>query len=266
MKSKGQNFTELVIILALISIGGIFIFSVLGGNLTSIIGKSTDQINGFDPFGVKASGGTPSQVTGTQTIEGYQVNQHEDGSVSFKVDGQNVVISNELLNLHNTVLQTTGASSLSDLITEVGYMIKTHQIGDPPADVNVEITFGTSTRERNDAEYTGSAQANMTTIKIGNDVVILANDQTCDGSKCSDDKSGKFRIEGTIVGNNFTTTSNVQYFDSTVNDYVDSGDTFSGTYDPVTNTFNDNKYTPKMLPDKAYDWTITLDNTKQFSI
>jgi hypothetical protein len=254
MKNLGQNITEIAIIIALVSIAAIFGLTMLGGNLTSLVGSSKGKVENFDPFAVRDSGGTPAPIIKTDPIGGYDVNEHADGAYTFKVGDQTVTIQPETLESYNTVLQTTGASGLEDLVREMAYVVSQYQAAHPGEQAPLTITFGDSSRTKGTADYTGTASVNATTIMAGDQFVILEYDQTCVGSACNPSLVGKYRIEGTVdtSGNNFN--GQVQFNSSnTATTFTDMGD-ISGSYDGTTFVGNAGAF------GGTYNWSLDFNS------
>lgn len=272
MKSKGQNITEFAIIIALISIASIFVLTLLGGNISLIYQGSNDKVENFDPFNVRPSGGstsptysvteptTDAPVVNTTNVSGYDVQEHADGSYSFDVGGQTVNITKNVLDNYNTVLQTTGASGLEELITELAYL-HTVYAEEIAAGTEVTVKFGDSEREAGSGEsevsFEGSASVNSTTISVGNHIVIITNDQN---GNTSSPLYGKYRIEGTLDDtNSFINSGALISFtsDPTSMSYIDLG-TFNGQYSSHEEQFkfNNEKIHAVLGDTRDVDWDI----------
>lgn len=270
MRDQGQNLIEFLLILSLVVIGGILAFTLLGGNVDTLFSK----INNVDPFNTNSQTNQqeetnnsippPNPVVSTETIAGYPVDIHEDGSASFKVGTQPVSIPKSALDLQNTVFQTTGSSGMTDLVKEVAYMIQSNSSTYPEGNVPVTISYGTGYRSwvEGSSTYTGVAEVNTTFIKVGSDMVIIQQDQKCTGT-CS--YTGRYRIEGHIaIDNTFdgTVTSNVNTYGSTHGTFTATIDQSSGL--KVSNSkYNhyDNYYTTTPA---SYNWNIDFSKPEYF--
>jgi Flp pilus assembly pilin Flp len=225
-KHRGQTVTELVIILALISVAGIAALFLLGGNINEMFTRAYDNFKDFDPLNAKATVATvpdsdddvtpfdpplpdlpPADSVNTLEIEGIEVTQYADGSYSFPVGAQNITISPEQLSKMNTVLETTGSAGLSDLVKEMAYLVDKVKDDYGGADVPIDIQFGTSARICQTASddpgyegiaFPGTAEVNSVTIAAGNQLILLTNDQAQGAENPLSGTLGKYRIEGYI--------------------------------------------------------------------
>jgi len=200
-----------LLIVALVAIAGIFALSMLGGNINEMFTKSVDKQASFDPFNVKgevASSETETvTVVSSEVIDGYPVDKNSDGSITLTVGSQAVNITAELLDLNDTVFETTGSSG-DTLISTIAYMIEQNE-AEYPDGVPIEISFGEGIRYDNTfppVSYEGNATANTVAVTAGDNVVLYQKDQTCSGD-CS--FIGVYRIEGTIGAGNSFNTNNV---------------------------------------------------------
>jgi Flp pilus assembly pilin Flp len=245
MKNRGQNLIEFSIIVALIAVAGIVALIALGGNINSMISGSTQKVETYKPFGwdTQASSsvlnqGSTAPVEEVIQVGSYDVSKHSDGIYSFEVDGQKISLPQEYLDQHNAVLQTTGSSALEDLVSEIAYMIQTHKDEYPDQDVPIEINFGDSTRTKGNATVSGESTVNTTAIKVGDHIINLVYDHTCEGGNCQSVPQGKFRIEGTVQPDNTLVASVGYNSSSTATDYTNTSNTFDATYDPATGAFS----------------------------
>lgn len=218
MNNRGQNLIEFLLILSLVVVGSIFAFSALGGNLDTMFSK----VNNFDPFNANAqnqgsspnnnqapSNSTPytSPVAYTETISGYPVDMHADGSASFIVGEKSVTLPKNALDLQNAVFQTTGSSGMTDLVKDIAYLVQSKAADYPDGDVPVTLAYGTGKRSWNEgnAIYEGNAVANTITLRVGDSIMIYQYDQTGSGLN---NFAGTFKIEGTVTpGNQIIGTS-----------------------------------------------------------
>lgn len=272
---QGQNLIEFLIIVAVVAVGGIFALTMLGGNINEMFAKSTEKQANFDPFDAKnqtteeSTSTTPSSstnptepepeytVVSSEVVDGYNVDRNSDGSVSLSVGSQTVNISAEMLELNDTVFETSGASG-GTLISAIAYMIEQNESEYPESEVPVQISYGQGVRDSFghnviDATYEGSASANTVAVSVGDNVVIYQKDQSCEGS-CS--YSGIYRIEGTIAPNKSFSTNKVT---TTING-VDHTGTYSA--DTTTDASGATSFNGIFNFDTGvqYNWNIDFDN------
>lgn len=206
---KGSNLLEYIIPLAVIAIvvGGSIYYMSASGLLNKFL---------FNSSGAKFDKNTGKLVIGdnTYTMGGEKVTYNADGSISFQVDGQKVNLQPQFLNYADEAAETSGTNGSSDIIKEIAYLIRQNKSEYPDQQVPVEVSFGTGQRELLFETYSGKAEVNSTSIKVGDQVVILQKDQNCTSTKPNEvlncdavkgTRMGSFRIEGKInQGNNFT--------------------------------------------------------------
>lgn len=253
MQNKGQNLVEFLIILALIGLAGIMVLTVLGGNISAMLGFSKKQVAEFQPFD-RGTAGTataptdpktlPADIIDSKTVGAYQVDYLADGSASVEVNGQRVTIPASVLDLQNTVLETSGSAGADMLMEQVAYMIDEYKKANPSSDAPLEITFGTGSRKQFEEFYDGTASVNTAVLTVDNHVIIIQKDQGCTegaGGVCDspeiDLRSGTYIIEGDIVGNQFVSskitnqgsTNTINSFEGTIENGV-----LKGVYDLKT--------------------------------
>jgi hypothetical protein len=196
MKNKGQNVFELVILIALVSLGAVVILSMLGFNITSMFGNSNEEVKKYKPFDFAAQSNFPSAGS-TMDVSNVTVEFQEDGSASFNVDGRDVTLSSDVLNNLNEVFETSGAEGINTYLMDA---LKSIIANSDPADGPIDIAFGEGYRtDKNDFNYWqgDSSTYNLVTIKTGDQVIVIQNDkQTSDPNG----DLGVYRIDGTIQG------------------------------------------------------------------
>lgn len=214
---------------------------------------------------------TTDENTSTTTILGGQVvTVNDDGSLSFTVQGQNVNLSPQMIDLTNSVFETVGSSGMPDLIKEIAYMIEAHKDEYPNTEVPVEISFGTGTRTgvTETSTYQGKAIVNTTAVKVGKDLVVIQKDQSCtftsaNGSNCS--YTGQYRIEGSIGTKNLFTgnvTSSSSVTGSPYGEYKATVDSTNGLNfkTDINNDIYYNQHYTNSTTTNWYDWNINFNN------
>ena len=272
--NKGQEAVEFVLIAVLVFFGALFVILLFGNKIASFFetessvtktaASAVSAISAADNMKFK-----PDYVTesGTQSVEGqgYSYILNPDGSASINVDGSTVNISTDILELSNTVLETSGAGGTQDLIKEIAYVIQQAKTLDPNTTGNVEIMFGSGTRSTQDgtSSYTGAAEINTNVIKSGSSVAVIQKDQSCTGD-CT--YSGQYTIEGTVNDNGkFSGTA------SGVNVTGNPEGSFMGDID-FSNGVNIsngeyNHFDDLTSGNVNYDWVINCaDPEKSFSV
>jgi hypothetical protein len=246
---KGQEAVEFILISVLVFFGAIFSFFVFGDKLAAFFQSDSAVAK---TAGVKAStistsstikyspdyktvavvDSTPLYAPPTVNIGGYDVLENTDGSFSFEVAGQNVVVPSQAANLTDIVFETTGASSKELLIAQLGKMIVAYKAANPDMAAVVEISFGTGSRIASDntSTYDGEAIVNSIALQIDDQVSIMQYDQACNGQSTWTTNTcvfaGTYIIEGNIDSNNLfsgqVTSRNTDYtpkgtFNATIN-------------------------------------------------
>jgi Flp pilus assembly pilin Flp len=184
--AKGQNLTEFLIIIGLVSLVGILVFSTLGSNIVTMFNKSNNEVENFDPFNVKnnplgnINGPSSSTPSGTSDVNGVTVTEYTDGSVSFNYGDQDINLTPSMMTSLNEVFETSGADGMTtQVMAAVQRLIDEHAADFEPADVPINMVFGTSSRE-NDHDSSevagGSASVNIVAISAGDHVVMITND------------------------------------------------------------------------------------------
>lgn len=239
MVNKGQEALEFVLITALVFFGALFSLMIFGDKLaaffktdSSVAQSATGQpqvLNPSNPIKYNPdyatysenneliSSANPSTIATNNNVD---VTINSDGSASFVVGSQNVTIPSSAISDMNVLMGTTGSDGVNKLIDLMAYMIETHAAEYPSGDVPLEIRYGTGTRaldyEDNepDETYSGTAEVNTVTIKVGDHLVILQQDQSCFENQgkdpCDSDEMkgmGTHTIDGYIDANgNFNAT------------------------------------------------------------
>lgn len=226
MKSKGQEIAEFAIItlvVAVVVIGSLFIFSdnirVFFEN-NPAIEKARQPVPTFDLMEPVSSADVYTPPPGLTDIE---IVENTDGSIQFKYQGQDVVISNDLLANLDEVFMTSGASGVNnDVVEAIAYLINEHKAEYEPHEVPIKMGFGKGTRAQGESykpnelqgqTYQGFAEANTVSIAVGNHLMVVQKDQGSiveheTGATCTENTCGSHTVEfignsGTIVKSQF---------------------------------------------------------------
>ncbi|MEW5819180.1 MAG: hypothetical protein AB1782_03230 [Cyanobacteriota bacterium] len=283
VKNSGSSITQYSIVIGIAIILIAIAFSGLGQNLVRIFTGYSDKYESISEIASSnlsqlsslVNSGTDNNTTpetsagsSPQTINanGTEVTINADGSASFKVSGQGISLSREILELQDIAMETSGSAGSVDLVTEIAYMIEKYK-DEYPQDVPVDIFFGNGVRldMNSTSVYTGLAEVNNVAVKVGDHIVVLNNDQTCNNTACN--YQGNYRLEGDIdTNNNFqaNVTSNLK----------NSADTVTGNYTATVDLSNGLIFTgaSKLLSSTDnttadYNWDLNFtDTSKQFSI
>jgi Flp pilus assembly pilin Flp len=247
-KTSGNALNQYGLIIALVALALVPIFFAFGKNITDIfnqysslygdmstqtksntintVATSTASTSNSTTSTSSTTGTNTSPVVSTETIAGYTVSTHEDGSVSFDIEGTSISLPSKVVELQNIVEETSGSIGLKSLITEIASLVKENKatgVYEP-----IQILFGDSTRSvpAKSLSVEGTAEVNSTVIKSGSKMIVLVKDQSCvstNSSLCStgDTKLGSYVIEGTVGSDNTfnatltsTTTANLKVGDS----------------------------------------------------
>lgn len=264
MQNRGQNLIEFLVIIAVVVVGGILVLTLLGGNINTMFGKTTEHVNNFDPFNSK---GNVTTVTGSSTVNGVPVEVMNDGSAVIEYNGQTVTITSDVLNNLNTVFETSGADGITtEVMKAIQQMIDDNKAAYAPDEVPLEITFGNSSRkETSETEaYDGGASINQVTMTVGKDTKIIVQDHT-EGSDPA--LSGTYIIDGEFDGTNFHNDT-MTFIDGSGTSFAlqkpeDSKTAASVSGSTVNIDYNNVKiYQASTVPDAdayQYDWNISFD-------
>lgn len=289
-RNYGQEATEFVLICILVFFSALLVMFMFGGKISKFFTEQSSAVLASKGTSTKISTTSqpkyseaiesytgPTQTTSTSgnalpppsgttiSLGGQQVTENADGSLSFVASGQNVTISAQMVDLANSVFQTTGSSGASDLIKEIAYMIQKYQAEYPGGNVPLEISYGTGNRYAGTGSYSGSASVNTINLSVGNHLVIIQKDQSCTpppGQYCA--FTGQYRIEGNISNGSFTGNTT-----STANTPNHPTGTVTSTVD-LTNGVKITKATFNQKDDfgsRTYNWDFDFTKTaNQFNI
>ncbi|MEW5821726.1 MAG: hypothetical protein AB1782_16145 [Cyanobacteriota bacterium] len=292
--NKGQEAIEFILITTLVFFGSLMVVLVFGNKIANfftndssavkaanasptVIGVSDNQKynpdytttdnnkTSYQTAAEEAAATAAAAVASAQKTSsgGTPFTLNTDGSVSFSVAGQNVMLSSDIVQLQDIVMETSGSEGATSLVDEIAYMINKYKAEFPDSNVPVEVSFGKGDRYWNSYDtsisYAGDAEVNTVTLKLGNSFVVIQKDQTCVAHDQSCAFQGTYRIEGTIdKSNNFT--ANVT---STNTDYNPYG-TLSGSVSNIGNlTLNGTywQYDDKNFKAVDYSWKLSFDTT-----
>lgn len=258
---KGQEAIEFILITALVFFGAFFTVLIFGDKLAALFGKES-QVNrvASNPPAVVSSSEAPKfqadyetaaeEIVTTKSVGNYELQFNEQGDVMFEASGQEVKLTADVLENLNIVFETSGSTGLEVVLDEINNMIKKHKADYPNSDVPIEIDFGDGARMSTGevtSGYIGKAEVNSYALKVGNDVIIVQNDQDC-LNNCGE--KGVYRIEGSIdEQNKFTGTVTSQSPDNLYGDFTaeyNNGNIKNGY-------FNDNAM------GFAYTWNILFN-------
>lgn len=201
-KHRGQEAVEFVLLSVLVFFGTLFAVLTFGDKIASFftqdsaVAKSaqasssailSNAAENYAPdYETKAAPETPPNPVDLSdpSIAIYNPTQNADGSVSFQVGSQVLNLPSKVLELQNTVTQSTGSSGTTDLIKGIASMIEKYKSDYPLTDVPVVLSFGSGTRiaTADGDTYSGNASVNATTVKIGDHLFIYQKDQTYTGT------------------------------------------------------------------------------------
>lgn len=281
-QTKGQQAIEFILISSLILIGSLAVTLTFGDKIAnffegdSAVAKtakakaatiaSTSNVAYNQDFKTSYS-----PIFDTPAMSKYNVIQNTDGSISFTVGTQNVSLPTGVVQLQDTVMQTTGSAGATELIQDIANMINTYK-SEFGGTVPLKISFGSGKRNDlmgNNSSYSGSAAANITTISAGKHVIINQKDQSCtaDPGTNSCNYSGVYKISGTMNSSGQLSNASVSVV---ANDKTNYSGTFSGTVS-LTNGLKvtNGNFTLDANPNPSVDYTWNIDCTNsanQFNI
>jgi len=227
MKEKGQNLVEFGVIFALVVIAGILSLTLLGDNVRSMFGLSTEEYKNFKPFGDVASspsdpGSLPGETPGGEdpyviptdpVIPGSgEITQNPDGSVNLTIGGQDIMLSSSQIDKLNTVFDTTGSNGMTDtVIAAIEKLIAAHKDEYPGQDVPIEMVFGEGQRydPTDSLNYAGDAagEIHAVSLSVGNHIILIQKDKSANGATILSDNDYIHTLEITgTTGNAISST------------------------------------------------------------
>lgn len=274
-KYQGQEAIEFILISSLILIGCIASLLIFNGtiknffNSDSAISKTSDikisAINGSTGIAYDQDFKTSYGALDDPELSKYNVVKNSDGSISFQVGSQKVNLPARVVQLQDTVMQTTGSSGAAELIKDIAKMIETYS-GEFGGNVPIELNYGTGQRSlssnSNLANYHATEESNSYSVKAGNHVLIVQNDQSCDGSECN--YLGKYKISGSLDANNVLQNANVEILTKNTD--------YCGIFNGYVDTTNGLKiykgdFNITDVPNSEHDWKVSFtDPGKTFNI
>ncbi|MEW5821729.1 MAG: hypothetical protein AB1782_16160, partial [Cyanobacteriota bacterium] len=181
-----------------------------------------------------------------------------------------VLLSSDIVQLQDIVMETSGSEGATSLVDEIAYMINKYKAQYPNGNVPLELAFGTGERDylNGPTTYKGNASVNTIALTVGNDLVVIQKDQKCEGQNTSSlnacTASGIYRVEATLDSNNNITTTNI-------NATFNNGGSANGSYNASVNNSNglviSGLFTLNTSSRPVYQWDIDFTNpTNTFSI
>ncbi|MEW5821730.1 MAG: hypothetical protein AB1782_16165 [Cyanobacteriota bacterium] len=293
--NKGQEAIEFILITTLVFFGSLMVVLVFGNKIANFFTNDSSAIKAANasPTIISASNPvkyTPDYTTTDNTKTSYQTAAEEasaaaaaaaasaqktssggtpytintDGSVSFSVAGQNVLLSSDIVQLQDIVMETSGSEGATSLVDEIAYMINKYKAQYPNGNVPVDISFGTGNRvsATGNSAYLGNTSANSVSLKVGDQFVIIQNDQICNSKNTYSENTcsfqGTYRMEGTIGSDNSIKTSNVNATTIYENNYTGS---FNGSAISSNGlTVSGDYYLQYGYQNVQYKWDIKFDN------
>lgn len=217
-KMKGSNLVEYVIPILLVGLVlgvGIYQYADHGQLLTFISSSGNMQLDGTKKqliIGNQASNGF---IVSEKDISGMNVKVYQDGSLSFSLDNNKVTIPKKVVDLANTVAETTGSIGGEILVKEIADMIQNSNDEFSYSTTPIEVYFGSGTRaasKGSNASYSGQTQ----TVIVGDSFSITQNDQQLANNNANQPQDslyqGIYKINGTIKQNG-TIQATVKKFD-----------------------------------------------------
>ena len=277
---KGQEAIEFILITVLVFFGALTVVMVFGNKIANFFQNDSSVVQAANT-GVNTISASDTQkfqpdydtvanvpVGEVESVGGYDVTVFPDGSARALIDGSEVDFSADYMTLANTVFETSGSGGLQEVIAELANMIAAAKATDSTGATAVEVLFGSGERTYDNMTYYGDAIVNTTTLKVGNQVTIIQQDQGCKGNDTQELSActleGKYIIKGKIDGDQFTANvTNDGINHNPHGDYTASVDMSNGF------ALNNGKF--NMMADgnsKAYtyDWNINSDADKSFAI
>lgn len=253
MKNKGQNLIEFIIIIALVIIGSIFALTMLGGNVTEILGKTNNAMFEYKPFGEPSNNSTTKPTTkitpsiaASKNIDGIDINFLTDGTASFNIKGQDITLSSDILSNINTTFEAVGTEGINTEIIKVfETLIEEHSEEFAPNDVPLTIAFGKGKRETDVPAsasmvstqfFEANSDHNVVAMSVGSHHIIIQQDQYCNSAMLSCNNAQTINFNNTNSGlvrsNNDNTINN-----ATINvlGYDDAGFPIGGGISPGVN-------------------------------
>jgi Flp pilus assembly pilin Flp len=209
MQSKGQNITEIAIILALIAILAVSILTLLGDNIKTIFSKSNTRVESYKPFEFGPPNTNPStnnpEDTGL-TTEGKPV-LNSDNSVNFTVEGQDFTIPASTMAQLNEVFDTAGSAGVNEeILAAMKRLIQAHKDEFAPDKVEIDMIFGQGERGTTDMSVFGDASLNLAVLAVGDHMILIQKDKlaTSAGFEIEDSAKAIHTIEGYREGTAFS--------------------------------------------------------------
>lgn len=283
---RGQEAIEFILITSLVFFGALFTVFIFGNKIAALFGDkssviatsnlgssiiTSDKAIKYPPDYIKEVDEEPLIAASKEQIGSHEVYMADNGSAYFSIGKQSVTLSSDIVNLQNTMMQTSGSSGLETIVDEIAYMIETHK-DEFNGDVPVEISYGVGNRWSDDAHFKGTAEVNTVSVKVGNHVVVLQNDQTCKyaeggvakGACCTthENATGLYRLEGNINNGQYTAKVTSDSISKVSGNYTADVDTSNG-FNLNNATFNAGSIANYSKYQTTFHWDINFDNLQQ---
>jgi hypothetical protein len=267
--NKGQESVEFIVIGVLILLTAYMVFLMLGKNLSEFFStQSAASKVSLSHAPVVKTNALPKYMPDYQeklepeniSIGEYDAIMNPDRTLQVNIAGQDITLPSEVLALQSNVMQTTGASGLEILLSQMATLIQNLKPEYPDSAVPLELSYGDGTRivSAKDAEktvYSNESGVNAIAIRAGNKITIIQKDQTCTG-ECF--YVGTYIIEGEIDNNNNYVGQVVSSDNKTkpTGTYYAKVDTSNGMvfYDAYYQEIGANGVTTD------YEWNLVFDN------
>lgn len=262
-----------------------------GGNAKAM---GIDGDKGADGGAEDATPGPAPIVKESKTVGGKSVNIMTDGSATISFATQDVTLSSTILNNLNEVFETSGSDGLNTyIVNALEKMIQAHE-AEHTDGVPIEIGFGTGKRteighcaflffgcdpdittegktkiiEHDDGTTETVPASNSITLKVGDHLMIIQNDQSS-----SNGKLGTYIIDGNIVPKKDTflgfTIDKYTNFEGKISmlggssNYIQNGwDFVVDHYDPSKGLTFNGQIEPDFFADEG-SWNISFGDLYQ---
>lgn len=186
-RKKAQESVELFLVMILIFFIGLFAMITFGNKILAFFSNESSAVKTYNtPLNTITPGNKlkyePNYDTkiaeNIQPTNNSELIQNSDGTFTLNTRDQQILIPPELISALNSTTQTTGASSLNDLITEINNLIDIYKADNPNAASPVEVNYGKGQLISNTNPPSKGEEVNVTTITIGDHVIILEDNST----------------------------------------------------------------------------------------
>lgn len=189
----------------------------------------------------------------------YNIQMNEDGSASFNIKGQDIMLNPTTVEDLNIVFETTGSSGITEeVIRAIEKLITNNADKYGPGEVPINMSFGEGKRARlSVGHYEGTATKNMVTLTAGDDMILVQKDQntfTCSGVPMSINEEESIQvIEGKVDTSKKTFTGTISS-----NEGVLDGKTYSTSFSTSGSVMSFAER--KLVDDQTIWWSFQFDN------